>query len=74
MTSVWECSRNDVIEGLAVITTALAVWVFNSGWPDVLVAIALLALFLRSAIRVLKNAWRELYSADLLSHKTEAGR
>lgn len=61
MSSVWECSRNDVMEGLAVIAAALAVWVFGSGWPDILIAIALLALFLRSASRVLKGAWRELY-------------
>ncbi len=63
MSSVWECSRNDVVEGLAVIATALAVWIFNSGWPDVIVAIALLILFLRSAGRVLSSAWRELRSA-----------
>ena len=61
MASVWECSRNDVIEGFAVIAATLAVWVFGSGWPDILIAIALLALFLRSASRVLKGAWRELY-------------
>ncbi len=66
MTSVWECSRNDVMEGFAVIAATLAVWVFGSGWPDILVAIALLALFLRSASRVLKGAWRELYP-ELLS-------
>ncbi len=61
MTSVWECSRNDVMEGFAVIAAALAVGVFDSGWPDLLVAIALLVLFLRSASRVLRGAWRELY-------------
>ena len=61
MTSVWECSRNDVIEGFAVIAATLAVWVFGSGWPDLLIAIALLVLFLRSASRVLRGAWRELY-------------
>ena len=61
MASVWECSRNDVMEGFAVIAATLAVWVFGSGWPDILIAIALLALFLRSASRVLKVAWRELY-------------
>ena len=63
MSSVWECSRNDVMEGFAVIAATLAVWVFGSGWPDILIAIALLALFLRSASRVLKGAWRELYPA-----------
>jgi Co/Zn/Cd efflux system component len=61
MTSVWECSRNDVMEGVAVIVATLAVWVFGSGWPDILIAIALLVLFLRSASRVLRSAWRELY-------------
>lgn len=63
MSSVWECSRNDVAEGIAVIGAALAVWVFSSGWPDVVIAMALLVLFLRSASRVLRSAWRELYPA-----------
>jgi len=67
MSSVWECSRNDVVEGFAVIAAALSVWVFESGWPDILVAIALLILFLRSATRVLTGAWRELYPAHSLN-------
>ena len=61
MSSVWECSRNDVMEGIAVIFATVAVWVSGSGWPDILIAIALLVLFLRSASRVLRGAWRELY-------------
>ena len=61
MSSVWECSRNDVAEGIAVIGAAVAVWVFSSGWPDVAIATALLVLFLRSASRVLRGAWRELH-------------
>ncbi|MGI9225564.1 MAG: cation transporter [Woeseiaceae bacterium] len=60
MNSVWECSRNDVVEGFAVIGAALAVWMFDSGWPDILVAVALLVMFSRSAGRVLSGAWREL--------------
>jgi Co/Zn/Cd efflux system component len=52
MASTWECSKNDVIEGCAVIGAALAVWALGSGWPDLVVAILLLALFLRSAFRV----------------------
>ena len=63
MASVWECSRNDVFEGLAVIAAAASVAMFASGWPDVIIAIALLALFLGSAARVLRGAWRELYPA-----------
>lgn len=59
MSSVWECSRNDVMEGFAVIAAAVAVWIFRSGWPDLLIAILLLALFLRSALRVLRDALGE---------------
>lgn len=60
MASAWECSRNDVMEGLAVMVTAAAVWLLDSGWPDLAVAMALLLMFLRSAIRVLGRSWREL--------------
>ena len=59
MASAWECSRNDIYEGFAVILAALLVWVFGAGWPDLLIAAALLILFLRSATRVLRAAWKE---------------
>jgi len=61
MSSAWECSRNDVGEGLAVIAAALAVWMFGSSWPDLIIAIGLLILFLWSAIRVIREAWKELH-------------
>jgi Co/Zn/Cd efflux system component len=61
MSSVYECSRNDIMEGFAVIAAAVSVWLFDSGWPDILIAVALLFLFSRSATRVLRSAWREMY-------------
>jgi len=64
MSSAWECSRNDVLEGLAVIVTAAAVWALDSGWPDLVVAAVLLALFLHSASRVVSNAVRALRVAE----------
>ena len=67
MSSVWECSRNDIADGLAVIFATALVWVFSSGWPDILIAIALLMLFLRSATRVLSSAWRELHPVQSIS-------
>ena len=67
MSSVYECSRNDIVEGFAVIAAAVSVWAFDSGWPDVLIAVALLTLFLRSATRVIRGAWRELYPRALPS-------
>ena len=63
MASAWECSRNDAFEGVAVILTAGAVWLFASGWPDLIVAVLLLAMFLRSAFRVFVAARRELRTA-----------
>lgn len=63
MSSVWECSRNDVLEGLAVIGATLAVWMLEAGWPDLAIATALLILFLWSSLRVLGSSWRELQAA-----------
>ncbi|HLF11713.1 MAG TPA: cation transporter [Gammaproteobacteria bacterium] len=63
MSSAWECSRNDVLEGSAVILAALCVWALGSGWPDVVIAAALLIMFVRSAVRVLGTAWRQLDAA-----------
>lgn len=63
MSSSWECSRNDVIEGFAVIGAAALVWLFDSGWPDIVVAVILLGIFLRSTARVLRSAWLELAPA-----------
>lgn len=60
MRSVYECSRNDVYEGVAVIVTAAAVWLSDSPWPDLLVAIFLLVMFARSAVRVIRSALDEL--------------
>ena len=63
MSSVWECSRNDIASNLAVFIAAGAVWLTGSGWPDILVALALVALLLRSALRVIGSARAELRSA-----------
>jgi Co/Zn/Cd efflux system component len=60
MTSVWLCSRNDIIANVAVLVAALGVWVTASGWPDIVVGLALAALFLRSALFVLRASIAEL--------------
>lgn len=62
--SAWECSRNDVFEGFAVLLAAVGVWLFDDGWPDLLIAAALLVMFLRSAWRVLRSAWRSYNMGD----------
>ena len=60
MSSVWECSRNDIATNLSVLVAAGAVWLTGSGWPDILVASGLVVLLLRSAYRVIRAARLEL--------------
>ncbi|MFN0140865.1 MAG: cation transporter [Pyrinomonadaceae bacterium] len=63
MSSVWECSRNDIASNISVFVAAGAVWFTQSGWPDVVIALGLMFLFLRSAFRVFTNAAHELRTA-----------
>ncbi len=63
MSSVWECSRNDIASNLSVFVAAGAVWLTGSGWPDILVATALVWLLMRSAFRVVSAALAELHAA-----------
>ncbi|MDO8263515.1 MAG: cation transporter [Gallionella sp.] len=60
MSSVWLCSRNDIIANISVLFASAGVWLARSGWPDILVGLALAALFLRSALSVLRGAITEL--------------
>lgn len=60
MASAWECSRNDIVEGFAVLAAAAAVAIFDAGWPDLAIAAGLLVLFVRSSIRVLREAVKGL--------------
>ena len=60
MSSVWECSRNDIASNLSVFIAAGAVWFTASGWPDIVVALGLVWLLIRSAIRVISSALAEL--------------
>lgn len=60
MSSVWECSRNDIASNLSVFIAAGAVWFTGSGWPDIVVALGLVWLLMSSAIRVISSAMAEL--------------
>jgi Co/Zn/Cd efflux system component len=63
MSSVWECSRNDIASNLSVLVAAGGVWLVGSGWPDMAVALGLVCLLMRSAIRVIASAMVELRAA-----------
>jgi Co/Zn/Cd efflux system component len=63
MSSVWECSRNDIAANISVFIAAGAVWFTGSGWPDIVVALGLSLLLIRSAMRVITSALAELHAA-----------
>lgn len=64
MSSVWECSRNDIVSNLSVFVAAGAVWYMDSSWPDIAVALGLVGFLMRSAIRVISSALAERRKAN----------
>jgi len=61
MSSIWLCSRNDLIANVGVIMAAAASFLLVSRWPDIVVGSLIAGLFLHSAIDVLRRsvkAWR----------------
>jgi len=61
--SVWLCTRNDLVQCVAVAATGVAVWATGSRWPDLAVGVLLAAVFLRSAWLIVMQARRELDAA-----------
>lgn len=59
MRSTWLCSRNDLLANSSVIVAAILVALTTSPWPDIVVGMAIAALFLHSALQVIREAWRE---------------
>ena len=70
--SVWLCSRNDAIGNVAVIVAGLLVAATASALPDLLVAIMLAGLFLRSSIAIARQAMSELRSGRLHLERGES--
>jgi cation diffusion facilitator family transporter len=58
--SVWLCSRNDAIGNVGVILAGGLVAFTGSAWPDLVVAVLLASLFLKSASAITLQATREL--------------
>lgn len=57
--SVWLCTRNDLIQCLAVAATGVAVLATGSRWPDLLVGVLLAGVFFRSAWQITVQALAE---------------
>jgi cation diffusion facilitator family transporter len=60
MSSTWLCSRNDLVANVGVLIAAGAGYLFAAGWPDIIIGCTIAALFLRSALRVSRDAARAL--------------
>ena len=60
MSSVFECSGNDMASSSSVLVAAVGVWLFESGWPDIIVASLLAIVLFRSAVHVILNAVQEM--------------
>ncbi|MBA4742100.1 MAG: cation transporter [Azoarcus sp.] len=59
MRSTWLCSRNDLIANSSVIAAAGLVALTGSLWPDLLVGLLIAALFLHSAVQIIRESLQE---------------
>ncbi len=60
MSSVYECSRNDIASNSSVILAAFFVWYFGSIWPDIIIATLLVILLFKSSFGIISRAMSEL--------------
>lgn len=64
MRSVWLCSRNDLIANTAVLGAAGLVAVLDSKWPDIVVGVAIAALFFQTAAGIVRESLAELRTLE----------
>lgn len=56
MRSTWLCSRNDLFANTGVLLAAGASYALTSRWPDIIVGTLIAALFVSSALHVMRQA------------------
>lgn len=56
MSSVWLCSRNDIVSNTSVLIAAGLVWLLASRWPDLIVGLGLTVLFTISALQIFRDS------------------
>lgn len=66
MSSTFECSRTDVIANGGVLLAAGGAYLFGSPWSNIVASGLIAALFLRSAVRVLRDAWPQFRAGVLM--------
>ncbi len=57
---MWLCTRNDLIQCLAVAAAGGLVLLTHAGWPDLLTGLVLAAIFLHSAWSIVAQARGEM--------------
>jgi cation diffusion facilitator family transporter len=60
MSSVWECSRNDILNNVSIIVASILVWITNLGWADIAVGLILSLLLIKSSIKVLNSSFYQM--------------
>jgi cation diffusion facilitator family transporter len=64
MSSVWLCSRNDIVANVAVLGAAGLVFYTAASWPDLVVGFGITVLFTVSAFKVFRQSRLELRSGE----------
>ena len=64
MRSTWLCSRNDIIANVGLVAAAACVFVFGSPLPDLIVALVVTAVFIKSSVYVIQQAVTTLRSTE----------
>lgn len=63
MSSVWLCSRNDIIANTSVLVASGLIFLTHSVLPDLAVGLLLTFVFAKSAGTVLSQSWKEMQQA-----------
>ncbi|MBX7147330.1 MAG: cation transporter [Alphaproteobacteria bacterium] len=58
--AAWLCSRNDALGNLAVLLAAVGVFFTKTNWPDLIVALIMIILAVKTSWYILKLAYHEL--------------
>ena len=64
MRSTWLCSRNDIIANVGLVAAAAGVFVFGSPLPDLVVALVVTAVFIKSSVYIIQQAVTTLRSTE----------
>lgn len=73
MRSTWLCSRNDIIANAGVLVAAAGVFISGSLWPDLVVGLVITAVFMKSAVQVVRQAVIALRLPDYAGNPGSSG-